>query len=63
MKITEIHKCRICGNEKLVTLMDLGEQPLSGVFPKLNDTDPPSAPLKLVKCDNSTDPNACGLVQ
>lgn len=63
MKITEITKCRICGNENLITLMDLGEQPLSGIFPKVNDADPPSAPLKLVKCDNAKDPHACGLVQ
>lgn len=63
MKITEIQKCRVCGNPKLVTIMDLGEQPLSGKFPPKDKEDPPSAPLRLVKCDDSTDPDACGLVQ
>lgn len=63
MKVTEIKKCRICGNDKLITIMDLGEQELSGKFPKCNEADPPRAPLTLVKCDDINNPDACGLVQ
>jgi len=63
MKVNEIKKCRICGNDKLITIMDLGEQELSGKFPKNNESDPPRAPLVLVKCDDVKNPDACGLVQ
>jgi NDP-4-keto-2,6-dideoxyhexose 3-C-methyltransferase len=63
MHIHEIDKCRICGNPRLLTVMDLGSQALSGRFPKKDDPDPPTAPLVLVKCDNSRNPDACGLVQ
>lgn len=63
MHIHEIKKCRICGNPRLVTVIDLGSQALSGRFPKKDDPDPPKAPLVLVKCDNATNPEACGLVQ
>jgi len=63
MQIHEIYKCRICGNPRLLTVMDLGSQALSGRFPKKDDSDPPIAPLVLVKCDNSRNPDACGLVQ
>jgi len=63
MQIHTIGKCRICGNPHLITVIDLGNQPLSGRFPKKDDPDPPSAPLVLVKCDNAKDPCACGLVQ
>jgi NDP-4-keto-2,6-dideoxyhexose 3-C-methyltransferase len=63
MKVTEITKCRICGNNKFITIMDLGTQELSGKFPKRGEADPPSSPLVLIKCDDSKDQNACGLVQ
>jgi 2-polyprenyl-3-methyl-5-hydroxy-6-metoxy-1,4-benzoquinol methylase len=43
--------------------MNLGDQPLSGKFPLKDDPDPPIAPLQLVKCDDSENPDACGLVQ
>lgn len=63
MKVTEIKKCRICGNDKFITIMDLGVQELSGKFPKIGDTDPPRSPLILIKCDDTKNPDACGLVQ
>jgi len=63
MKITEITTCRICGNTNLIPLMDLGLQPLSGIFPQKQAEDPPSSPLQLVKCNNETNKVACGLVQ
>jgi len=63
MDISEIKKCRICGNDHLITVIDLGNQVLSGRFPKKEDPDPPHAPLVLVRCDNSKNHDACGLVQ
>lgn len=63
MQIHEIQRCRICGNPRLITIIDLGTQALSGRFPKKDDPDPPAAPLVLVKCDNEKNPGACGLVQ
>jgi len=63
MQIKEIKKCRICGNDHLITVIDLGNQALSGRFPKKEDPDPPIAPLVLVMCDCSKNPDACGLVQ
>jgi NDP-4-keto-2,6-dideoxyhexose 3-C-methyltransferase len=63
MKVTEIKKCRICGNAKLIEIMNLGEQELSGKFPKIDEIDPPSSPLILVKCDDLKNPDACGLIQ
>jgi hypothetical protein len=63
MKIREVKKCRICGNNQFITVMDLGNQALSGRFPGKDDPDPPRAPLVLIKCDTSKNPDACGLVQ
>lgn len=63
MKIKEIEKCRICGNPDLIPILDLGVQALSGRFPSEGETDPPKAPLELVKCNNTQSFNACGLLQ
>lgn len=60
MKIHRISHCRICGNEHLVDIVSLGEQVLTGVFPKSQDEAVPSGPLELVKCHGE---NACHLVQ
>lgn len=57
----KIKKCRVCGNEHLVTVLDLGDQYLSGIFPKTVDTGMYKGPLVLVKCDEST--GGCGHVQ
>lgn len=56
-----IDKCRACGNAELVPILDLGEQALTGVFPRPPEGDPPSGPLKLVKCHGGA--NVCHLVQ
>ena len=56
-------KCRICGNENLTSVLNLGEQRLSGVFPHPNGPQPPKSPLELIRCDKSKEPSACGLVQ
>ena len=55
--------CRICGNPNLVPVVDLGNQALSSVFPSPDAPDPSLSPLELIRCDNSSQPEACGLVQ
>ena len=57
----KIEKCRVCGNNHLVTVLDLGEQYISGIFPKQVDLDMYKGPLKLVKSDKET--GGCGHVQ
>jgi len=50
---SEITKCRISGSPNLVTVLSLGEQYLTGVFPK-SPTEPLSkGPLDLVWCPDS----------
>lgn len=63
MEIKEIKKCRICGNTKLMPILDLGEQALTGRFPSEGEPQPPKAPMELVKCDNTSDSGSCGLLQ
>jgi NDP-4-keto-2,6-dideoxyhexose 3-C-methyltransferase len=59
----EIKRCRICGNENLTSLLDLGMQALTGVFPRERSEVVDVGPLELVRCDPQAGPNACGLVQ
>src|SRR3989344_3647241 len=59
----EITACRLCGNTDVLTLLDLGNHALSGVFPRSEEKDPLVAPLVLVKCNDELNANACGLVQ
>lgn len=56
-----LEACRICGNTHLVRVLDLGEQMLTGVFPKTRDENITIGPLRLVKCTGGSD--ACGLLQ
>lgn len=56
-----ISKCRICGNTQLETVLDLGEQMLTGVFPKEQNAQVTTGPLRLVKCTG--DDQVCGLLQ
>ena len=56
----EISSCRICHHRQLVPLLHLGEQCLTGIFPKSADEKITRGPLELVKCDGD---DACGLVQ
>lgn len=53
-------KCRICGNTHLECVLDLGEQMLTGVFPREKYANVTTGPLRLVKCVGD---NACGLLQ
>ncbi len=55
-----ISKCRICAGDHLVNVMSLGEQALTGVFPRSRTEHITSGPVDLVKCDTD---GGCGLVQ
>ena len=56
-----IDACRICGNPELIEVLDLGEQVLTGVFPKSREQKITSGPLRLLKCSGGRE--ACGLLQ
>lgn len=58
---SKVEACRICGNPNLVRVLDLGEQVLTGVFPREKGADVTKGPLRLVKCDGEGD--VCGLLQ
>lgn len=60
-KYKEITSCRICGAKNLTSILHLGKQRLSGVFPKTKEQAVTCGPLELVKCASSE--NSCGLVQ
>jgi NDP-4-keto-2,6-dideoxyhexose 3-C-methyltransferase len=55
-----IEKCRICGNDNLEEILDLGVQKLTGVFPAKQEPGLTEGPLRLVKCVGQ---DCCGLVQ
>ncbi len=59
----EIVECRICGNGKLMPILDLGTQSLTGVFPKSTEEAVSAGPLALVKCWGDPGTDSCGLVQ
>ena len=57
-----IEKCRICGNTELIPVVDLGEQCLTGVFPRGESAASiTKGPLRLVKCQGGV--HVCGLLQ
>ena len=60
---TEKTACRICGNQDFLPVVNLGNQVLSGIFPDNGDIVIPSTPLDVLKCDDTSSPEACGLVQ
>jgi len=53
----KISKCRISGSSNLKTILNLGNQSLTGVFPKISNQEITKGPLELVWCPDS------GLVQ
>lgn len=57
----KIKKCRICGNPQLEGVLDLGEQMLTGVFPRDKNAKVTTGPLRLVKCMGGDE--VCGLLQ
>jgi len=60
---SKINACRICANTRLIEVLNLGTQTLTGLFPKSKSEKLAAGPLQLVKCDETGDSNACGLVQ
>ena len=52
--IKALTACRCCGNDGLIRVVDLGEQHLTGVFPKARDEWISHGPLRLVWCDSCT---------
>lgn len=59
----KVSSCRICGNTQLVPILDLGEQMLTGIFPKTKDSKAATVgPLSLLKCMGDS-ASCCGLVQ
>ena len=48
----EIKKCRLCNSEDIITVLHLGDQYLTGVFPKNNSDNITKGPLELVSCNN-----------
>ena len=58
----KITKCRVCGNTELIAVVDLGEQYLTGVFPRQDSANTlTKGPLRLVKCNGGGE--VCGLLQ
>jgi hypothetical protein len=55
-----IDKCRICGSAELVSVMNIGDQFLTGVFPRTKNQNVTGGPVELVKCMGD---HGCGLVQ
>ena len=60
---TELDGCRVCGNEQLERVIDLGDQYLSSIFPDSLDyrSDVPRSRLDLALCVKRED--TCGLLQ
>lgn len=56
----KLERCRICGSAELTVVLDLGEQFLTGVFPRFPDPSITAGPMLLVKCQGSA---GCGLLQ
>ncbi|TSA55951.1 MAG: class I SAM-dependent methyltransferase [Methylophilaceae bacterium] len=61
MTYKKIEQCRICGNSNLMGVLDLGEQMLTGVFPREKGESITVGPLRLVKCMGGNE--VCGLLQ
>src|SRR5688500_6586769 len=57
---SEIRRCRICGNTDLQPVLSLGEQYLTGIFPRARGARVTKGPLELVRCAGG---GACGLLQ
>jgi cyclopropane fatty-acyl-phospholipid synthase-like methyltransferase len=48
-----IDRCRLSGSTNLVSVLNLGSQQLTGVFPKNRDTEITNGPLELLWCPDS----------
>lgn len=63
--LTTRTSCRICGSEHLAPVLSLGDQRIAGAFadPKGDQPVQRAIPLELVRCDMTSDQEACGLIQ
>jgi hypothetical protein len=61
--VHRITHCRICRNADLLPVIELGEQALTGVFPRRANTPITKGPLDLVRCHAGGNEDHCGLVQ
>jgi hypothetical protein len=52
--VARVTACRLCGSSDLVDVLDLGEQALTGFFPRSAEDEVPTAPLQLVWCRSCT---------
>ena len=59
----QAQRCRICGNTHLQPILSLGQQALTGVFPKERSQKLTVGPLDLVRCAVDDPAKHCGLVQ
>jgi hypothetical protein len=53
-RLASLTSCRLCGASDLVTVLDLGEHALTGVFPASADEEVSRGPLELVWCSSCT---------
>ena len=53
-----VQACRVCGSSAMTPMLSLGDQALTGVFPKQADQPVTVGPLQLARCHGD-----CGLVQ
>ncbi|MBF0422080.1 MAG: class I SAM-dependent methyltransferase [Magnetococcales bacterium] len=60
---TPIFSCRICNSNQLAPVFSLGEMAMTGIFPKYPDQPVSRGELALVKCDQTSNPDGCGLLQ
>lgn len=60
-RMQPITHCRICQNTALEVVLNLGEQKLTGFFPRTRETEVLGGPLELVRCVPSE--TTCGLLQ
>jgi C-methyltransferase C-terminal domain/Putative zinc binding domain/Methyltransferase domain len=52
--VTLATSCRLCGSSDLLTILDLGDQALTGVFPASEEEPITKGPLELVWCSSCT---------
>jgi hypothetical protein len=50
---TALERCRVSGSKTLIPILDLGDQALTGVFPKFADEPVTTGPLRLLWCPDS----------
>ena len=61
-----LDSCLICNGSELELILDLGNQPLSSVFPLAHEDDPQPSPLRLMRCNSPREDiqlSECGHVQ